>query len=108
MEGQVMNPGEIHLALFPFGEATGAKPRPILMLTGPLGSVPEVLVAYMTTVVPPTLLSTDILIDPKTTAHSSTNLKPVTLLRLHKLATIHDSSVYRLLGQVSAATWSDV
>ena len=47
-----MSPGEVHLANFPFGGTVGAKPRPVLLLTGPLGSVPEVLAAYMTSVIP--------------------------------------------------------
>ena len=103
-----MRPGEIHLAMFPFGGTVGAKLRPVLLLTGPLGSVPEFLTAYMTSVVPPSLLPTDILIDPSQPQHSGTGLKQETLLRLHKLATIHDGDIVRHLGQVSAATWSDV
>jgi hypothetical protein len=42
-----MRPGEIYLAQFPFGDVPGMKLRPVLLLTGPLGSVPEVLVAYI-------------------------------------------------------------
>jgi len=103
-----MNPGEIHLAMFPFGGTVGAKPRPVLLLTGPLGSVPEVLASYMTSVIPAALLPTDILIDPTQSQHSGTGLKQVTLRRLHKLATIHDTDVIRHLGQVSPATWGDV
>jgi hypothetical protein len=103
-----MAPGEIHLAMFPFGGTIGAKVRPVLLLTGPLGTVPEVLTAYMTSIIPPTLLPTDIVIDPSQLQHAGTNLKQVTLVRLHKLATIHDSDVIRRLGQVSTATWADV
>jgi hypothetical protein len=103
-----MSPGEIHLAVFPFGGTVEAKPRPVLLLTGPVGSVPEVLPAYMTSVIPASLLPTDIPIDPKQPRHAGTGLKQVTLLRLHKLATIHDTDVYRHLGQVSAATQTEV
>jgi hypothetical protein len=103
-----MSPGEIHLARFPFGGTVGAKPRPVLLLTGPLGPVPEVLAAYMTSVMTPTLLPTDIVIDPAQPPHSGTGLKQTTMLRLHKLATIHATDVLRHLGQVAAATWSDV
>ena len=39
-----MRPGEIYLAQFPFGDVPGMKLRPVLLLTGTLGSVPEVLV----------------------------------------------------------------
>jgi len=42
-----MRPGEIYLAKFPFGNAPGMKLRPVLLLTGPIGTVPEVLIAYI-------------------------------------------------------------
>jgi mRNA-degrading endonuclease toxin of MazEF toxin-antitoxin module len=103
-----MSPGEIHLAIFPFGGTIGAKPRPVLLLTGPLGSVPEVLAAYMTSIIPASLLPTDILIDPRQPRYAGTNLKQTTLLRLHKLATLHDTDLLRHLGQVSASTWNEV
>ena len=38
-----MNRDEIHLASFPFGGSAAVKLRPVLLLTGPVGSVPEVL-----------------------------------------------------------------
>ena len=47
MENQSLKPDEIYLAHFPFGGSPGMKHRPVLMLTGPIGSVPEVLVAYL-------------------------------------------------------------
>ncbi len=47
-----MNPDEIYLANFPFGGSAGMKLRPVLLLTNPVGSVPEVLVAYISSVVP--------------------------------------------------------
>ena len=42
-----MQPGEIYLAYFPFGDVPGMKIRPVLLLTGARGSIPEVLVAYL-------------------------------------------------------------
>ncbi len=42
-----MRPGEVYLAQFPFGDVPGMKLRPVLVLTGSLGAVPEVLVAYI-------------------------------------------------------------
>ena len=42
-----MHPGEIYLAKFPFGDAPGMKIRPVLLLTGPVGAVPEIVVAYI-------------------------------------------------------------
>jgi mRNA-degrading endonuclease toxin of MazEF toxin-antitoxin module len=103
-----MSPGEVHLASFPFGGTVGAKVRLVLLLTGPLGTVPEVLVAYITGVIPSTLLPTDILLDPTQEEHAGTGLKTVSLLRLHKLATIHQSDLARYLGQVSPTTQTEV
>lgn len=103
-----MGPGEIHLASFPFGGTVGTKIRPVLLLTGPLGPVPEVLVAYITSNIAPTLLTTDIVLDPKQGMHASTNLRTVSLLRLPKLATIHQTDLVRHLGKISPSAWGEV
>lgn len=103
-----MAPGEIHLAHFPFGAGGGMKLRPVLLLTGPIGTVPEVLVAYISSVQPPSLLASDVVLDPRNPDHAATNLKTISVLRLHKLATIHQRSVVRLLGKISSTTESEV
>jgi len=59
-----MRPGEIYLAQFPFGDVPGMKLRPVLLLTGPLGAIPEVLVAYISSVILAQYLPTDLLLDP--------------------------------------------
>jgi len=100
--------GEICLASFPFGGQVGAKIRPVLLVTGPLGSVPEVLVAYMSSVVSASPLPTDIVLNPALPEHAGTGLKTTTVLRLHKLATIHESDIVRKLGDVSSAVWTEV
>jgi mRNA interferase MazF len=83
-----MKPGEIYLARFPFGDVPGMKLRPVLLLTGTVGSVPEVLVAYISSVLPAQPLPSDLILDPAQAAFQSTNLKVPSALRLHKLATI--------------------
>src|SRR5262245_17578055 len=102
------SPGDVFLAYFPFGGRVGNKLRPVLVLTGPQGSVPEYLVAYMSSVIPANLLSSDIILDPSDPDHASTNLSAPTILRLHKLATIHQSDLARSLGKISAAVKRDV
>jgi PemK-like, MazF-like toxin of type II toxin-antitoxin system len=84
------------------------KLRPVLLLTGTLGSVPEVLVAYISSVIPTQLLPSDVILDPSKPGFRATNLKTLSALRLHKLATIHCSSLARYLGSVSASTQSTV
>lgn len=103
-----MSPGEIYLAKFPFGDVAGMKLRPVLLLTGPIGTIPEVIAAYISSVIPPILLPSDLDIDPSLPDHASTNLKSKSVLRLHKLAAIHQTSVVRYLGNVSSATKTEI
>ena len=103
-----MVPGETYLANFPYGDNAGMKLRPVLLLTSALGNVPEFLVAYISSVVPPALLPTDILLDPTNPQHAIVRLKTKSVLRLHKLATIHKSSLVRRLGSLSPSLWGDV
>jgi mRNA interferase MazF len=93
-----MRPGEIYLAQFPFGDAPGMKLRPVLLLTGGIGTVPEVLAAYISSVVPGQLLPSDLVLDPARVEFRSTHLRVVSALRLHKLATLHRSSLARRFG----------
>jgi len=93
-----MKPGEIYIARFPFGDVPGMKLRPVLLLTSSIGSVPEVLAAYISSVTPTQLLPSDFLLDPGKPEFAATHLKVLSVLRLHKLATIHTSSIVRYLG----------
>jgi mRNA interferase MazF len=108
MESLLMGPGNVVLARFPFGGTVGAKLRPVLLLTGTLGTVPEFLVSYITSVIPADRLPSDILLDPAQPQYASTKLKAPSLLRLHKLATIHASDIVRSIGQMSPAAWQEV
>lgn len=84
------------------------KLRPVLTLTEPVGSVPEILVAYISSVIPGSLLPSDIVLDPNLPAHATTNLKTISVLRLHKLATVHGRSIMRRIGFVSSATAHEI
>lgn len=103
-----MQRGELYLASFPFGDVPGMKLRPVLLLSGPIGPVPEILVAYISSVVPSILLPSDILLDPSQPGMQTLNLKVPSVLRLHKLATIHTTSVQRYLGKLAPTTEQDV
>ena len=103
-----MLPGEIYLAQFPFGDVPGMKLRPVLLLTESLGSVPEVLVAYISSVIPAQPLPSDVLLDPSQAEFRATHLRTAPALRLHKLATIHCTSLARHLGVIDSSTQSTV
>ena len=69
-----------------------------------IGTIPEVLVAYISSVIPTQLLPSDVLLDPGTDEFRPTHLMTASVVRLHKLATIHASSLARYLGAVDTAT----
>ncbi len=64
-----MKPGDIFLGQFPFGDTPGMKLRPLLLLSPVTGPFAEILVAYISSVIPAELLATDLLLDP---AHPKT------------------------------------
>src|SRR3989304_2687515 len=107
-ENRLIQRDEIYLASFPFGDTAGMKLGPVLTLTGTMGPISEVLVAYISSVVPQALLPSDILLNPSTAEHESTNLKAKSVLRLHKLATIHRRAIVGRLGRLPAAATSEV
>jgi PemK-like, MazF-like toxin of type II toxin-antitoxin system len=102
MASLLMRPGEIYLAKFPFGDVPGMKLRPVLLLTEPVGAAPEVVTAYISSVIPSRLLPSDLLPDPAGAEFRATNLKTASAPRLHKLATVHRSSLARYLGVVGS------
>jgi mRNA interferase MazF len=93
-----MRSSEICLASFPFGDIARMKLRPVLVLAGPIGPIPEVLVAYISSVLPPALMHSDLVLDPSRPECRATGLRTASVLRLHKLATIHGSMIVRRLG----------
>jgi mRNA interferase MazF len=103
-----MTPGEIYLAYFPYGDAPAWKLRPVLLLTPPIGSVPELLVAYITTVMPTVLLPSDLILDPSNPDHASTKIKTISIVRIHKLATMHQSTFMRKIGALSQTLHDEV
>ncbi len=103
-----MQPGDLYLGRFPFGGRAGLKLRPVLLLTGPLGPVPEVLTAYISSAIPTILLPTDLLLDARQPVYASTKLPKVSVLRLHKLATIHERDCLRSIGALSPAAMQEV
>ena len=99
-----MRRGEIYLAYFPFGDQVATKLRPVLMLTGSVGIGTEVVAAYITSILPSTLLASDLVLDPALPQYAATALKTTSVLRLHKFGTIHVSSIQRRLGVISPMT----
>ena len=71
-----MKPSEIYLGRFPFGDVAGMKLRPVLVLSEVVGPASEVLVAYVSSVLPEVTLPTDIVLDPRLPRDGCINWRP--------------------------------
>ena len=103
-----MRKGEIVLGYFPFGDTAAAKLRPLLLLTETVGTGTEIIAAYISSVIPAALLASDILLDARQPPHQSTRLKVVSVLRLHKIATVHTGALQRYIGFISPLVQQEV
>jgi mRNA interferase MazF len=63
-----------------------------------MGTHRHVVIAFITSVVPPTLEPTDLLIDPSSSDFAHTGLRVRSALRLHRLVTVSAGIIQRQLG----------
>jgi mRNA interferase MazF len=89
--------GNIVLVPFPFDDFSGVKLRPAVCLTGQIGKYNHLIVAFISSRLPEEKSASDIIIEP----NERNGLKTVSVLRLHKMATIPASLIKRQLGQLS-------
>jgi mRNA interferase MazF len=83
---------------FPFDDHTGQKVRPAVCLTNPIGTRRHTVLAFITSVVPAQLETTDILLDPTIPGGARSGLRVQSVLRLHRIITVSTSIILRRLG----------
>lgn len=86
------------LVPFPFDDLTGSKVRPAVCLTNALGAHRHVVLAFITSVVPPKLEPTDLLLDSSSADFALTGLRVRSALRLHRMVTVSATIIQRQLG----------
>lgn len=86
------------LVPFPFDDLTGSKVRPAVCPTDPVGAHRHVVLAFITSVVPPKLEATDVLLDPGSADFARTGLRVRSALRLHRMVTVSAAIIQRQLG----------
>jgi len=92
--------GDIVLVPFPFTDLSGQKVRPVLIISpDPVGN--DVLLAFISSVIPTTLEATDYVLDTIHPAFPQTGLKAISIFRMSKLATLHRSLSLRRLGSAA-------
>jgi mRNA interferase MazF len=93
-----MTRGKVVLVPFPFDDLSATKVRPAVCLTDPVGSHRHVVLAFITSQVPPDLLDTDLVLDANAPEFSCTGLKGTPTLRLHRLMTAATDFIVREPG----------
>ena len=96
------------LVPFPFDDLTGSKVRPAVCLTDGVGAQRHVVLAFITSVVPPKLEPTDLLLDPGSADFARTGLRVRSALRLHRLVTVSATIIRRQLGVLSPSLQTQV
>ncbi len=97
---ETYQPGDIVLLSFPFGDATGSRRRPALVLLDTGDN--DIVVARVTS-----QLARD-QFDVQLEDWSSAGLLLPSIVRLHKLATLEKRLVETRLGRLAGADWSAV
>ena len=96
------------LVPFPFDDLSGQKVRPAVCLTGAVGVHRHVVLAFITSTVPPTLEPTDILLTPGTPDFAATGLRVRSTLRLHRMVTVSTSIIQRQMGVLTPSIQAQV
>ncbi|HEX8069995.1 MAG TPA: type II toxin-antitoxin system PemK/MazF family toxin [Pyrinomonadaceae bacterium] len=100
--------GKVVLVPFPFDDLSAAKVRPVVCLTDPTGPHRHVVLAFITSRVPPDMLDTDLLIEAAHPDFGATGLRVSSTLRLHRLLTVTTMLLRRELGVLSPGLLADV
>jgi len=99
---------KVVLTPFPFDDLSGAKVRPAVCLTDTIGQHQHVILAFITSRIPATILPTDIVIDSNSPDFAVTGLRVSSTLQLHRLITVTQPFIQRELGTLSPRLQTEV
>jgi mRNA interferase MazF len=96
-----MTSGKVVLVPFPFDDLSATKVRPAVCLTDPIGPHRHLVLAFISSQLPPQLYPTDLLLDPAHGDFAATGLRVASVLRLHRMMTVTTALIQRQLGELS-------
>lgn len=99
---------KIVLVPFPFDDLSHTKARPAVCLTEPVGEHRHVILAFITSRVPDTPLSTDLIFMETDRDFSATGLRVSSALQLHRMMTVTAGLIVRELGQLPIPAQKEV
>ena len=91
---------KIVLVPFPFDDLSGKKVRPAVCLTNAIGPYEHIILAFVTSRIPETILDTDIIIESTDPDFLFVGLKVSSTIQLHRLMTVSKSLLLRELGEL--------
>src|SRR5215475_13366561 len=101
MGNRFMTKGKVVLVPFPFDDLSTAKVRPAVCLTEPIGPHQHVILAFITSRIPTTILETDLVLNADHVEFGATGLRVSSTLQLHRLMTATTSLIRREMGELS-------
>ena len=103
-----MTRSKVVLVPFPFEDLSTIKVRPAVCLTDPTGLYRHVILAFITSRIPVTLLESDVVLDSGQTDFATTGLRMSSTLRLYRLITVTTTLIRRELGELSLRIQDEV
>lgn len=99
---------QIVLVPFPFDDFSSSKLRPAICLTNSIGQYNHVVCAFITSNFSATVEPSDILLLSHDAGFTLTGLKISSAIRLHRLVTIPEKLILRILGELPLTTINEV
>lgn len=96
-----MTPKKIILTRFPFTDLSSTKRRPAVVLTNRKSSSPDVIVAFISSVIPTNMEDTDFVLELNHPDFALTGLRKRSIFKMDKLATLDVNIFTGELGEVS-------
>ena len=103
----LLHRGDIVLVPFPFTDLSSKKVRPALIIS-PDPQQDDIIVAFISSVVPAYISRFDYLLRADHPYFSSTGLKVSSILKTRKILTISHSQILRYLGHLSPMLQSEI
>jgi mRNA interferase MazF len=107
MPRRVLQRGDVVLVTFPFTDLTGTKVRPAVIVSAN-PQTEDMVVAFISTVIPPVLAPTDYQLDEQHREFHQTGLRFRSVFRLRRLTTLERHLIRRRLGRVSPALQAEL
>jgi mRNA interferase MazF len=108
MDNLSMLKHKVVLLPFPFDDLSSSKVRPAVCLTNVIGPHNHIVLAFITSRIPSTLLPTDFVIDATDPDFADTGLRVASTVQLHRLMTVTTTLIRRELGVLPVRLQAEV